>query len=220
MPDGRGCAADRRRMRDGCAPASAAEARRQCDGRAMDGRPVRPSRVCLLASVVCPSRPPPSIRHKAEIRLISALRRMDGGCAADGRRMCRRSPVRRASAAPPSRVRRLSAAQPPSIRHKAEIKPYFGLMTDGRRARDGQTTLARRMCDRRATDALWSSVHRASVALPWRLRCAAAAHPSRNRRLSAAQTPSIRHKAEISLIRPYYDAGRRAPDGQTTLARG
>ena len=143
---------------------------------------------------------------------------MDGGCAADRRRMrdgCapaawrRRDGsatdarwtddqcIRRASVSlRASSVRRAPAVHPSQGRNK----PYFGLMTDGRRARDGQTTLARRMCDRRATDALWSSVHRASVALPWHLRCAAAAHPSRNRRLSAAQTPSIRHKAEIDLI--------------------
>ena len=94
-------------------------------------------------------------------------------------------------------------------------------MTDGRRARDGQTTLARRMCDRRAR----SSVHRASVALLWRLRCAVAAHPSRNRRLSAAQPPSIRHKAEISLIifRPYdaWTAGaRRTDDARARMRDG
>ena len=70
-------------------------------------------------------------------------------------------------------------------------------MTAGRRAPDGQTTLARGC----ATDALWPSVHRVSVALPLRLCCAAGAHPSCIRRLSAAQPPSIRHKAEISVVK-------------------
>ena len=87
-------------------------------------------------------------------------RRMCDGSAAEARRQCdghamdgRSKCVRRASA----RERRLSVGHPPSSRHKAEIKhkaeitAYFGLMTAGRRARDGQTTLVRRMRDRRGT---------------------------------------------------------------------
>ena len=70
-------------------------------------------------------------------------------------------------------------------------------MTVGRRAPDGQTTLARGC----ATDAVRPSVHRVSVALPSRLRRTAAAHPSRIRRLSAVQPPSIRHKAEINVVK-------------------
>ena len=104
-----------------------------------------------------------------------------------------RSRLRRAAAKHPSSVRRAAAVHPSEGRNK----PYFGLMTAGRRAPDGQTTLTRGC----ATDALWPSVHRVSVALPSRLCRAAGAHPSCIRRLSAAQPPSIRHKAEISVVK-------------------
>ena len=72
-------------------------------------------------------------------------------------------------------------------------------MTAGRRAPDGQTTLARGC----ATDTLRPSVHRVSVALLSRLRRTAAAHPSHIRRLSAVQPPSIRH------IRPKSASSKR-----------
>ena len=120
-----------------------AEARGQCDGRAMDGRP-----------------------RSASVERLSR--------------------IRRASV-------RLSVPRPPSIRHKVEIRLIFGLMTDGRRMRGGQTS-SRDGCIR-------PSVHRVSVALLSRLRRAAGAHPSHIRRLSAAQPPSIRHKAEISVVK-------------------
>ena len=98
-------------------------------------------------------------------------------------------------------------------------------MTDGRRERDGQTTLAPRMRDRRAfglmtagrrapdaqttlargcgTDALWPSVHRVNVALPSRLRRAAPAHI---RRASVVCPPRSRRP---SVIRPKSASSKR-----------
>ena len=136
---------------------SAAEARRQCDGRAIDGRPKCIRRVSVricCASVVCPSRARrPSVRPKEGLfrpydGWTAAARRTDDGCATVARE---------------PRVRRLSAVQPPRSRHKAEISLiYFGLMTDGRRARGGQTTDVRRPAARpphlRRTSANSSSV--------------------------------------------------------------
>ena len=77
-----------------------------------------------------------------------------------------------------------------------------GCAGDRRRMRDGRPSATRLAgC---VTDALRSSVHRASVALPSQPRRAAAesaAHPLRVRRLSCAQPPSIRHNAEISVVK-------------------
>ena len=62
-----GRAADKRRMRDGCAAARRASA-------------------APLSRIRSLSAAPPPVRHKAEISLISALRRLDNGRAADRRR--------------------------------------------------------------------------------------------------------------------------------------
>ena len=94
---------------------SAAEARRQCDGRAMDGRPVRPSRVCLLASVVCPSR----ARRPSVIRPKEGLfRPYDGWTAAAGR-----TDDGCATVARPPRLRRASVVCPPRRRRPSVIRP-------------------------------------------------------------------------------------------------
>ena len=119
---------------------------------------------------------------------MTAARRLRGGQTTD----TRLTSDRRASVVCPPRSRRPSVIRP----KKAFFRP------DGWTAGAGRTNdTCAADADRHATDALRSSVYRASVALPSRLRRAAAAHPSSVRRLSAVQPPSIRHKAEISVVK-------------------
>ena len=82
--------------------------------------------------------------------------------------------------------------------------------------RDGQTMLARRMHDRRATDALRSSVHRASVAH----RRTVVVPPPHCRRTSVACPSSVRRAwRRPSVIRPKLGRNKRRQNAFASSAR-